>query len=59
MKRKRPTRESAAAKHKQALEGQRNAWAGLIHATSTFFLALNRKEPNKSECQHHQQTKGV
>lgn len=49
MKRKRPTRESDDARYRQVLEGQRKAFARLVHVTSLLFLAINQKENTKSE----------
>ena len=49
MKRKRPTRDSAAAKYRRALEGQRKAFAHLMHVTSLYVsLTKNLKEHAKS-----------
>ncbi len=49
MKRKRPTRDDAAAKYRQAVDRRNAALGRLVHLTSTFFLALTQKEPNKAK----------
>jgi len=56
MKRKRPTRDDAAARYRQALRSRDKAFRHLVLATSTLLLALNRKEPTQGG---HQQTKSL
>jgi hypothetical protein len=54
MKRKRPTRDTAMAKYRQALDRRNRAFADLARNVSLFFAALNQKEPTRSEPRNQQ-----
>lgn len=54
MKRKRPTRDSAMAKYRQALDRRNKAFADLTRNVSLLFAALNQKEPTRSEPRNQQ-----
>lgn len=54
MKRKRPTRDSAMAKCRQALDRRNKAFADLTRNVSLLVAALNQKEPTRSEPRNQQ-----